>query len=84
MAGEVLCPKCGTVSPTETKVCPKCGSTLGVSAETTSKSKAFAPLNKQPTSGARPAARKPLATDAGLSAAPDSSTLMEHEEKQHA
>ena len=78
MAGEVLCPKCGTVSPTATKVCPKCGSPLGAGSETTSKSKAFAPL-KQPASGSKPAAKKPMATDAGLDA-PDS-TLMEHEEK---
>lgn len=80
MAGEVLCPKCGTVSPTETRVCPKCGTTLSLASETTSKSKAFSPL-KQPQSGSRPAARKPLATDAGMAATPDASTLMEHEEK---
>ncbi|MDP1827228.1 MAG: protein kinase [Archangium sp.] len=80
MAGEVLCPKCGTVSPTETRVCPKCGTTLSLASETTSKSKAFSPL-KQPQSGSRPAARKPLATDAGMAATPDASTLMEPDEK---
>ena len=76
MAGEVLCPKCGTLSPTDTRACPKCGTALGLQGETTSKSKAFAP-GTRPVSGAKPAARK----DPALSAAPDSSTLMEHEEK---
>lgn len=65
MAGEVLCPKCGTVSPTETRVCPKCGATLAGTGEVTSKSRALAP--KVP--GAKPAARKPLATDALAEAA---------------
>ena len=79
MAGEVLCPKCGTVSPTDTRACPKCGTTLGGSGEATSKSKAFAPGAKAP---ARPVTRKPLAADPGMGAPPDASTLMEHEEKQ--
>ena len=76
MAGEVLCPKCGTLSPTDTRACPKCGTTLGLQGETTSKSKAFAP-GTRPVSGTKPAARK----DGAMSAAPDASTLMEHEEK---
>jgi serine/threonine protein kinase len=78
MAGDVLCPKCGTLSPTDTRACPKCGTQLGLQGEATSKSKAFAPGTRPP---AKPAVRKPLATDPGMSSAPDSSTLMEHEEK---
>ena len=65
MAGEVLCPKCGTVSPTETRVCPKCGATLAGTGEVTSKSRALS--TRVP--GAKPAARKPLATDALAEAA---------------
>ena len=79
MAGEVLCPKCGTVSPTDTRACPECGATLGLGGEATSKSKALASGAKPP---ARPAARKPLATDPGMAASPDASTLMEPDEKQ--
>ena len=78
MAGEVLCPNCGTVSPTETRACPKCAATLSLGHESTSKSKAFIPA--RPPTG-KPATRKPLATDV-LAAAPDSSTLQEHEDKQ--
>jgi len=40
MAG-VMCPKCGTVSSTDTQKCPKCGQTLGLFNESTSKSKAL-------------------------------------------
>lgn len=76
MAGEVLCPKCGTLSPTDTRACPKCGTALGLQGETTSKSKAFAP-GTRPVGGAKPAPRK----DGAMAAAPDGSTLMEHEEK---
>ena len=42
MAGGVLCPKCGTVSATETKTCPKCGTALGMDGAT-SKSRTFKP-----------------------------------------
>lgn len=66
MAGEVLCPKCGTVSPTEARVCSKCGTALTPANETTSKSKAFMP---KAGATAKPATRKPLATDAGIEAA---------------
>ena len=65
MAGEVLCPKCGTVSPTETRVCPKCGAPLAGTGEVTSKSRALAPR----VAVAKPAPRKPLATDALTEAA---------------
>lgn len=75
MAGEVSCSKCGTISPAGTRVCPKCAALLG---EATSKSKAFAPMPK--TGAGKPAAKRPLATDAGLSSAPDS-TLTEQEDK---
>ncbi|MEW5742080.1 MAG: protein kinase [Myxococcota bacterium] len=67
MAG-VMCPRCGTVSPGDTRACPKCGTGLGADADKTGKSQRF-----EPTSGNRPKSppRKPLATDAGAATAPD-------------
>ncbi|GMU60268.1 MAG: hypothetical protein AMXMBFR34_20310 [Myxococcaceae bacterium] len=67
MAG-VMCPRCGTVSPSETRACPKCGVSPGTDAEKTGKSQRL-----DPPSGSRgkPVARKPLATDASAATAPD-------------
>ena len=79
MAGEVLCPKCGTVSPTETRVCPRCGATLGGAVEGTAKSKALNPVRS--TASGKPAARRPMATDASMGVTTPDDTMAE-EEKQ--
>jgi serine/threonine protein kinase len=68
MAG-VMCPKCGTVSPTDTRACPRCGTTLALGGESTSKSKQFKPAAK----------KKPLATDLSMGATAPDDTMMEHE-----
>jgi len=73
-----MCPKCGTVSSTDTQKCPKCGQTLGLFNESTSKSKA---LKVPPQVPARQPVRKAMATgplDAGATAPDD--TMMEHED----
>ncbi len=76
MAGEVLCPKCGTVSPTETRVCPKCGTALASGGEGTSKSR---PLSPRPP-GAKPSApKRPLATDPSMGATAPDDTMMEED-----
>lgn len=75
MAGEVLCPKCGTVSPTETRSCPQCGTLLATSVEPTSRSKALS--GPRPIS-ARPAVKRPAANDPSLETAPDD-TMAEEE-----
>lgn len=80
MAGEVLCPKCGTVSPTETRVCPKCGAQLQSGVEATSKSRAF---RAAPTTGSKSVAqRKAPAADPSLGATAPDDTMMEHEEQK--
>ena len=79
MAGEVLCPKCGTVSPTDTRVCPRCGTALGSGGEGTAKSKALNPV--RPATG-KPAARRPMATDPSMGATAPDDTMGEQEEKQ--
>jgi eukaryotic-like serine/threonine-protein kinase len=73
MAGEVLCPKCGTVSPTETRVCPRCGTTLSGGSEATSKSKALSSVRPKPVTRRAP--------DASMGATAPDDTMMEHEEK---
>ncbi|MFT3706243.1 MAG: protein kinase [Archangium sp.] len=75
MAG-VMCPKCGTVSSTDTRACPKCGTALGLGNDSTSKSKAFKPGAAK----AAAPARRPAANDPGMATAPDD-TMMEHEDK---
>ncbi len=77
MAG-VMCPKCGTVSPTEVRVCPKCGTGLAASREPTgSKGRALAaepppaPQGvRRPTSSAIPRQRPAETVDEGAARRP--------------
>ncbi len=70
MAGEVICPTCGTTSPTLTRVCPKCATPLGAGGDATSKSKSLQPR--------KPAIiRKPVAAAAAESPV---NTLPENDE----
>jgi hypothetical protein len=76
MAGEVLCPKCGTVSPTETKLCPKCGTTLATTGDATSKSKALAGVRPP---APRPSVKRPAAADPSMGETAPDDTMMEEE-----
>lgn len=55
MAGEVICPTCGTTSPTLTRVCPKCATPLGAGGDATSKSKSLQPGTRKPAIVRKPA-----------------------------
>ena len=48
MAGEVICPTCGTASPTSTRVCPSCGTALDLGGDATSRSRALSGTSKRP------------------------------------
>jgi serine/threonine-protein kinase len=72
MAGEVLCPKCGTVSPTETRVCPKCGTALSANGDATARGKALK---------ARPSAAQVRRGGAAEQATVPDDTMMESEEE---
>lgn len=48
MAGEVICPTCGTASPTSTKVCSQCGTSLDLDGGATSRSRALSGTTKRP------------------------------------
>lgn len=74
MAGEVLCPKCGTVSPTETRVCPRCGASL-TAGDSTAKSKVLGANRPAPK-----VVRKPSVSDPSLGATAPDDTMMEHEQ----
>ncbi len=76
MAGEVLCPKCGTVSPTETKLCPKCGTTLATTGDATSKSKALSGVRPP---APRPSVKRPAAADPSMGETAPDDTMMEEE-----
>lgn len=76
MAGEVLCPKCGTLSPTETRACPRCGTALGLAGDSTAKSKALGGVRP---GAPRAAARKPSVSDPSLGATAPDDTMMEEE-----
>lgn len=70
MAG-VMCPRCGTVSPGDTRACPKCGTALtAAEGDKTSKSRSLDPVARP-----RPAARRPLATDPSAQATTPDDTM---------
>lgn len=48
MPGEVICPTCGTASPTQSRTCPKCGTSLAAGGEATSRSKTLQPGTRKP------------------------------------
>jgi serine/threonine-protein kinase len=70
MAG-VMCPRCGTVSPTEAQACPKCGTSLPASGDATGRS-------ARALKGSRPPMRR-AATDASMAPTALDDTMMEDE-----
>lgn len=62
MPGEVICPTCGTASPTQSRACPKCGTALGAGSEATSKSRALQPTRKPATPARKATAEAPVNT----------------------
>lgn len=62
MPGEVICPTCGTASPTQSRACPKCGTALGAGSEATSKSRALQPTRKPAAPARKATAEAPINT----------------------
>lgn len=67
MAGEVICPRCGALSPTTARSCAKCGTALAPGAEKTAKSRSFDPVPpkgasapRKPPTGAVPGVQGPV------------------------
>ncbi|MGV3619648.1 MAG: protein kinase domain-containing protein [Archangium sp.] len=70
MPGEVICPTCGTASPTQSRTCPKCGTSLAAGGDATSRSKTLQPGTRKPAIVVRkPAAA--AAADAPVNTLPD-------------
>jgi serine/threonine protein kinase len=77
MAGEVLCPKCGTISPTETRSCPRCGTSLAMGGESTGRARSLS--GARPVSAKPGAGRRPQVNDPSLGATAPDDTMMEEE-----
>ncbi|PZR04548.1 MAG: hypothetical protein DI536_34070 [Archangium gephyra] len=71
MPGEVICPTCGTASPTQSRTCPRCGTSLAAGGDATSRSKTLQPGTRKPAVVVRkPAADAPVNTLADEDPAP--------------